>query len=86
MKKRISVCLVLLLGWLASYAQEPADSLAQPAAEQSESADPAGHWDAGRIESLRSVSRCWRGRALIVAALRTQKNTIARNICFRRSE
>ena len=38
MKKRISVCLVLLLGWLASYAQEPADSLAQPAAEQSESA------------------------------------------------
>ena len=38
MKKRISVCLVLLLGWLASYAQEPADSRAQPAAEQSESA------------------------------------------------
>ena len=38
MKKRISVCLVLLLGCLASYAQEPADSLAQPAAEQSESA------------------------------------------------
>ena len=38
MKKRISVCLVLRLGWLASYAQEPADSLAQPAAEQSESA------------------------------------------------
>ena len=27
------------------------------------SADPVGHWDAGRIESLRSVSRCWRGRA-----------------------
>lgn len=38
MKKRISVCLVLLLGCLASYAQEPADSLAQPEAEQSESA------------------------------------------------
>lgn len=38
MKKRISVCLALLLGCFAALAQEPADSLAQPAAEQTQPA------------------------------------------------
>ena len=49
MKKRISVCLVLLLGCLASYAQEPADSLQRVSREAPAEAQAPGEQTAEQL-------------------------------------